>query len=131
MKRLVLPAALTAFLTGCIPSEPAVVNVNRAQLMPDMAAKRVLEKYIKADWVNNPYFICPDMFGAQRAQGSMTSIVMIRYVPSERELYIGNMAWGSMCQNGRTGWITVNGISQESANEVATALVSLGARTGE
>jgi hypothetical protein len=128
MKPVWMPIVLAALLAGCVQADQVPVNVDRAQLMPDPVARQVLAKYIKADWVANPYFVCPDAWvGAQRARGPISSIVAIRYAPAEQKLYISNVPWGGFCQNNVTGWIEVGGLSQAAATELTTALVSLGA----
>src|SRR5262249_36785041 len=125
MKAFLRLAALAAPLAGCMLPDPAPVNVDRAQLMPESAARQVIGRYFNAEWTNRPYVVCDP----ERAYVPISSIIMIRYDPGERELIVGTMAIGSLCRNGVTGWVTVKGLSPEAATELTTALVSLGAHT--
>jgi hypothetical protein len=118
--------AAAAALAACAQTVP--VNVDRAQLMPDPVARQVLTKRISADWVNNPYFICGD---GVRVRRPLSSIVAVTYDAAGQTLYICTMPWGAFCQEGVSGWVTVTKVTPDAAKELAGALVSLGASTGQ
>ena len=131
MKRLFL-VLLVATMCGCA-SHP-VTHANVVQLLPTESAQAILRNKLGAQWVNAPYIIKDGGCVAQATQVPIAyrDIITITYNASLGRLYIFKeqpqvktlFVAGTSC----TEQIAFT-LDAQSANEVATALKSLGACT--
>jgi outer membrane murein-binding lipoprotein Lpp len=113
-------------LAGC---ETAKVNLDRAHLMPEPAARSVLERYFGAAWLASPH-LCgcnePD-----RIPIAFASVQHINFFTAEKGkpsvMFVqnyGGLARGDCSKN---GWHRIGGLTEAQVQDIAAAFASLGA----
>ena len=119
MAILVLVGAVAA----CAERVP--VDVDRAQLMPQSVATRVIERYLGAAWLERPRFTIAACFRNDEVILPIGSIRGAVYNAQQRSLFIMN--YPDIVLNCDLAFVQVANIPIETAREIATAFVSLGA----
>ncbi len=110
---------------GC--GTPAAVDSRRIDLLPDAVAWRSIEKYLGAEWVAKPY-LESSCDRAQKMPVTVTAIRLVRFSPVFGNVMVANTAAATAEMNCNDGYVTLDGLSREQADELATAFASLGAK---
>ncbi len=115
---------LTAgFLGGCPQSVP--VDVDRASLMPESVARRVVERRLGVGWLERPYLDRLACFRTGVRYVPMEEIRGALYIETETAFYITN--YYEITLDCDAAALRVANMTMGDARELTTALVSLGA----
>jgi hypothetical protein len=132
LNRLVI-MMLSLMLAACFQ---AVQNKRDAILMPEAVAKSILEKYVDADWVNDPYgrHICRVLKGRDGTFSMPYSTItavnnppLAQFVLQISQSKLIGFGFGCVIfvKPDRSKW------NQDEINDITDALVSLGAPLDE
>jgi hypothetical protein len=135
MMRIILTACLTTLLAGCaapLQSDPKLVA-----LLPEGAAKKILQTHLGAEWSNAPYIeksgncvsgFAPGFMKVERVPIAFSDIKGLNFNPTLGKLYViaerpeSKLLWTCLRQIGFK-------LNEDDAREVSAALKSLGACT--
>lgn len=138
MKKLTIVFAfLTIFFSGC--SSVGVQNTREAKLMPKPVAEKILAKYFGEAWVKNPRGFYSQGFGSlcgDNGWGSLpySEINILRSFSGSKLVRLEKTNWalaGIPCQLMAYQISLTQPISQSDLEDIADALVSLGAKIDE
>lgn len=105
---------------------PAAVDSRRVALMPEAVAWRSIEKYLGADWVAWPH-LENSCRRDEKMPVSLAAIRLVRFSPVFGNVVVANSTAATAEMTCDDGYVTLEGLSREQADELATALASLGA----
>lgn len=137
MKRVLIWLLISSILIGC--SSVKVQNTREAKLMPEKVAKEVLAKYFSSNWVsypsgNSPGIGCPGDYPMPFEKIKYAEVIKIG-----QESILNLRTWTFLPWSHYPCGVTVRTklvknsppLSEDDVNDIADALVSLGAQIRE
>jgi hypothetical protein len=122
-KKLTHLTCLAFLLCGCSGTDLGVDQIDRANLMPEPAAKETVAKLVGRTWATQPYVYRGFLCGNDQKTVKFTDIDYVEYNWAEKEASVF-----AKIPNSCNGVIVFSPLSRDQAKALKQALIALGAQ---